>query len=194
MSLSIQETANVFRQAGFKEAEVPTMVAVAMGESGLKPDAHNPRYPDNSYGLLQINMLDEPGYQLGAERRAKYGLRSNEDLKDPLTNAKVALDIRNTQGLNAWSVYKEGDYKKHLPKVQQVLGSSSASTSPVAPPPPVDKESSKESSAKKNAEFLKSYIGGGIGATRALAPRTPPKSLDVLGLLQGAFKAPELME
>ena len=78
--------------------------------------------------------------------------------------------------------------------MQQVLGSSSASTSPVAPPPPVDKESSKESSAKKNAEFLKSYIGGGIGATRALAPRTPPKSLDVLGLLQGAFKAPELME
>ena len=121
-------------------------------------------------------------------------MRSNEDLKDPLTNAKVALDIRNTQGLNAWSVYKEGDYKKHLPKVQQVLGSSSASTSPVAPPPPVDKESSKETSAKKNAEFLKSYIGGGIGATRALAPRTAPKSFDVLGLLQGAFKAPELMD
>ena len=194
MSLSIQETANVFRQAGFKESEVPTMVAVAMGESGLKPGAHNPRYPDNSYGLLQINMLDEPGYQLGAERRARYGLRSNEDLKDPLTNAKVALDIRNNQGLGAWTVYSSGDYKKHLPQVQEVLGSSSATTSPVSPPPPVDKESSEESSAKKNAEFLKSYIGGGIGATRALARRTPPKSFDVLGLLQGAFKAPELME
>ena len=78
--------------------------------------------------------------------------------------------------------------KSIFPKVQQVLGSSSASTSPVAPPPPVDKESSEETSAKKNAEFL-SYIGGGIGATRALAPRTAPKSFDVLGLLQGAFKA-----
>ena len=135
------------------------MVAVAMGESGLRPDAHNPRYPDNSYGLLQINMLDEPGYQLGAERRAKYGLRSNEDLKDPLTNAKVALDIRNTQGLGAWSVTRsvKGDYTKNIcPKVQEVLGSSSASMpSPVAPPPPVDKELSKEIICKEKCGVFK---------------------------------------
>jgi hypothetical protein len=67
MALSIQETANVLRQAGFKESEIPTMVAIGMGESGLRPDAHNPRYPDDSYGLFQINMLDEPGYELGKE-------------------------------------------------------------------------------------------------------------------------------
>ena len=170
------------------------MVAVAMGESGLKPGAHNPRYPDDSYGLLQINMLDAPGYQLGAERRAKYGLRSNEDLKDPLTNAKVALDIRNNQGLGAWSVYSSGDYKKHLPQVQEVLGSSSASTLPVTAPPPVDSKPTDKSTVKNNAEFLKSYIGGGLGATRALAPPAAPKSINVLGLLQGAFKAPELMD
>ena len=43
-------------------------------------------------------MLDDPrnDYFLGAERRARYGLKSNEQLKDPLTNAKAALDIRNT--------------------------------------------------------------------------------------------------
>ena len=80
------------------------MVAIGMGESGLNPGAHNPKYPDDSYGLFQINMLDEPGYQLGKERRARYGLKSNEQLKDPFLNAKAALDIRNRQGLGAWSV------------------------------------------------------------------------------------------
>ena len=68
-------------------------------------------YPDNSFGLMQINMLDEPGYMLGAERRQKYGI-TNEDLKDPLTNLKVAKDIWDTQGPNAWSLYKHGIYKK----------------------------------------------------------------------------------
>ena len=76
-----------------------------MAESGGDSEAHNPKYPDNSFGLWQINMLDEPGYQLGAERRQKYGLSSNEELKDPLTNAKAAFDILNSQGLGAWSVY-----------------------------------------------------------------------------------------
>ena len=119
MSLSIKETASVLKRAGFKDAEIPVMVAIGIGESGLNPGAHNPKYPDDSYGLFQINMLDEPGYQLGKERRARYGLKSNEQLKDPFLNAKAALDIRNRQGLGAWSVYSEGIYKKHLPQVQK---------------------------------------------------------------------------
>jgi len=123
MSLSIKQTAGILKKAGFKDADIPIMVAIGMGESGLNPKAHNPTYPDDSFGVWQINMLDDPrnDYFLGAERRARYGLKSNEQLKDPLTNAKAALDIRNTQGLNAWSVYKHGIYKDHLPQVQKEL-------------------------------------------------------------------------
>ncbi len=61
-------------------------------------------------------------------------------------------------------------------------------------PPPVDGKPTDKSTVKNNAEFLKSYIGGGLGATRTLAPPAAPKSIDVLGLLQSAFKAPKLME
>ena len=115
MSLGFEELELLARQAGFSLEDSPTIAAIALAESGGDPNAHNPRYPDNSYGLMQVNMLDEPGYMLGAERRARYGLESNEELKDPLTNMRAAKDIFDTQGLGAWSVYKSGAYKNHLP-------------------------------------------------------------------------------
>ena len=115
MSLKFEELELLARQAGFSLDDSPTIAAIALAESGGDPNAHNPRYPDNSYGLMQVNMLDEPGYMLGAERRARYGLQSNEELKDPLTNMRAAKDIFDTQGLGAWSVYKSGAYKNYLP-------------------------------------------------------------------------------
>ena len=115
MSLKFEELELLARQAGFSLDDSPTIAAIALAESGGDPNAHNPIYPDNSYGLMQVNMLDEPGYMLGAERRARYGLQSNEELKDPLTNMRAAKDIFDTQGLGAWSVYKSGAYKNHLP-------------------------------------------------------------------------------
>ncbi len=132
--LSPNQIAQVAKQAGFPEDKIPLMVAIAMAESGGDSDAHNPRYPDNSFGLWQINMLDAPGYQLGAERRKKYGLSSNEQLKDPLTNAKAALDILNSQGLGAWSVYTSGAYKNHLSDAQAAVKSIQG-TSPKLQPP-----------------------------------------------------------
>ena len=197
MALSIQETANVLRQAGFKESEIPTMVAIGMGESGLRPDAHNPRYPDDSYGLFQINMLDEPGYELGKERRTRYGLQSNEQLKDPLTNARAALDIRNRQGLGAWSVYSEGLYKKHLPKVQQVLGSggdvqSTTKPQPMLTPPPSVEKDKEEDKRSLNIGFLKNFINNLRGREQSFV--APKSGLDVQGMLASAFKAPEFMD
>ena len=126
--LTPKQIADVARQAGIPEDKIPTMVAIAMAESGGDSEAHNPKYPDNSFGLWQINMLDEPGYQLGAERRQKYGLSSNEELKDPLTNAKAAFDILNSQGLGAWSVYTSGKYKDFLPDAQAAISSTPRST------------------------------------------------------------------
>ena len=126
--LTPKQIADVARQAGIPEDKIPTMVAIAMAESSGNSEAHNPKYPDNSFGLWQINMLDEPGYQLGAERRQKYGLSSNEELKDPLTNAKAAFDILNSQGLGAWSVYTSGKYKDFLPDAQAAISSTPRST------------------------------------------------------------------
>ena len=110
-NLNFEQLKGLALQAGFDAEIAPTIAAISLAESGGNPNAHNPTYPDNSYGLMQINMLDEPGYLLGAERRARYGLDSNEQLKDPLTNMKAAKDIYDQQGLNAWSVYRS---KRHL--------------------------------------------------------------------------------
>lgn len=115
MSYKFDELELLARQAGFDPKISPTIAAISLAESGGNPKAHNPTYPDNSYGLMQVNMLDEPGYQLGAERRNRYGLQSNEELFDPLTNMRAAKDIYDSQGLEAWSVYSSGAYKKHLP-------------------------------------------------------------------------------
>lgn len=125
--LSPRQIADVARRAGIPEDMIPTMVAIALAESGGDSGAHNPKYPDNSYGLWQINMLDEPGYMLGAERRKKYGLSSNEQLKDPLTNAKAAYDILKSQGLGAWSVYTSGTYKQYLPAAKKAAAGARTS-------------------------------------------------------------------
>ncbi len=193
--VSQAQLAGLLRQEGVKEDLIPTMVAISQAESGLDPRALNPDRStgDYSFGLYQINMIDEPGYMLGAERRKNLGLRANEELYDPKTNVRAAKAILDSQGLGAWSVYKSGAYKQYLPGAQQAAGVSSSMPQPTAPPPVDDKPTDKPT-VKNNAEFLKSYIGGGLGATRALAPPAAPKSFDVLGLLQGAFKAPELME
>lgn len=110
-----EELEAMVRMAGFDPSISPVMAAIGLAESSGNPYAHNPKYPDNSYGLFQINMLDTPDYPMGANRRARYGLRSNEELFDPMTNLKAAKDIYDSQGLNAWSVYRSGAYKDYLP-------------------------------------------------------------------------------
>ena len=110
-----EELEAMARMAGFDPSISPVMAAIGLAESSGNPYAHNPKYPDNSYGLFQINMLDRPGYMMGQERRNRYGLRSNEELFDPMKNLQAAKDIYDSQGLGAWSVFKSGAYKQYLP-------------------------------------------------------------------------------
>lgn len=107
-ALTVRE---VLRQAGFPESVIPTMIGIAGGESGFNANAHNRNAStgDDSYGLLQVNMIGE----LGAARRKQYGIK-NEDLFDPLINAKVAKSIYDSQGLSAWGAYTNGSYQKSL--------------------------------------------------------------------------------
>lgn len=76
---------------GFRGEALRQAWGTAMKESTGKPMAHNnnPATGDNSYGLFQINMIGA----MGPDRLKYYGLKSNEDLFDPLTNAKIAYDM-----------------------------------------------------------------------------------------------------
>ena len=88
---------------GFKGDALRTAWAIGMRESGGNPKAYNGNAGtgDKSYGLFQINMINS----LGPARRKQYGLKSNEELFDPLVNAKVAYKMsKGGKDFGAWAV------------------------------------------------------------------------------------------
>lgn len=119
--LSDQQLMGVLQRAGFSGQGLITAFAVAKAESGGNAGAHNPNRAtgDNSYGLFQINMLGA----MGPARRRQFGLNSNEDLWDPLTNARIAYQMSNGgSSWRHWSVHPESrargaagtGYERHL--------------------------------------------------------------------------------
>jgi len=116
MTLTIAETLAFARAQPWTETDARIAVAVAIKESSLNPRAHNTKPPDNSYGLMQINMFDK----LGPSRRAAFGLTSNDQLFDPATNMKAAYSVWKWSGWNAWSTYKSNSYLSVLPAVEAV--------------------------------------------------------------------------
>jgi hypothetical protein len=106
-----QKAFDLIKQAGGTDEEARTLAAISQAESAGNPRSHNTKGRDNSYGLWQINMLGG----MGPERRRKFGLKSNEDLFNPATNARVALAMhRGARGYRDWSTYTSGAYKKYL--------------------------------------------------------------------------------
>ena len=97
--LSPKELKNLLYQAGFRGERLREAWGTVMKESTGRPRSHNDNRDtgDNSYGLFQINMIDS----LGPARLEQYGLESNKDLFNPLTNAKIAFQMSN-KGKN-WS-------------------------------------------------------------------------------------------
>jgi len=97
----------LLKEAGFKGKALKTAWAVAMKESTGRPKAYNGNRAsgDHSYGIFQINMIGS----LGADRRAKFGIKSNTDLFKPLINAKAAYYMSN-QGTNwySWDITNSG--------------------------------------------------------------------------------------
>jgi hypothetical protein len=89
---------------GFKGKQLKVAWAVTKKESGGRPVAHNDNTGtgDNSYGLFQINMIGS----LGADRREKFGLETNDQLFDPVTNAKIAFHM--TRGGSDWGSWGLG--------------------------------------------------------------------------------------
>lgn len=118
-ALGPEQLVDLALQAGFSPELAPIMAAISLAESGGRTNAHNPNREtgDNSYGLWQINMIDN----LGSERRKIFGLKRDEDLWDPATNVRAAKQVHESQGLGAWTVYKTGAYRQYLPETKRAL-------------------------------------------------------------------------
>jgi len=125
-TLTQQQIRVLAEKAGFSPQNSNTIAAVCKSESAGFAGAHNPdaSMGDNSYGLCQINMLGA----MGPERRAKFGISSNEELKDPLTNLKAAKRVFDEEGFGAWSDYTNKRYQDHLPS-GPAMNQSNASAS-----------------------------------------------------------------
>jgi hypothetical protein len=126
VGLSQNQIYTYARQAGLSDAHAKTAAAIAMAESGGDPKSHNSTPPDDSYGLWQINMYGA----MGPARRAIYHLTANDDLYDPVVNARVMSAI-SLQGndFHPWTTYTSGKYKQFLNGVTDTSGTSSSSSS-----------------------------------------------------------------
>ena len=124
--LTMEQLVGLAKGAGFPTNEAVIMAAIAKGESGGNSNAKNFKPPDKSYGLWQINMIGN----LGPARMQEFGLQREDQLFYPVTNAKAAYAIRKSQGLSAWTIYKNGAYKNHLSAAEAVKNAPSLRTSP----------------------------------------------------------------
>lgn len=125
--------------AGFTGEKHREAWAIAMRESGGRPEAHNTNRStgDNSYGLFQINMLGK----LEAERDAKFrqhvpGYRSKEDLFDPIINAKAAAYM-SQKGRN-WDSWVSPTYGRAAQYYEEYAQSASVGLDMVSRDGPVN--------------------------------------------------------
>lgn len=119
-AMSKEDIARAALQAGATPQEAAILTAIAMPESAGNPYAHNTHSEtgDNSYGLWQINMLG----RMGPERMRQFGLSSYNDLFDPVTNAKAALQLlRNKSGLKNWTTYTSGKFKPYYATAANIV-------------------------------------------------------------------------
>lgn len=151
------------RKAGFAGDALRTAYGIAMAESGGNPRALNQRAPDDSRGIFQINL-----YGPLRSRVQQYGLKSAEDLYDPLTNARVAYRLSGGgKNFKPWTTFTSGAYKKYLsgaPAAQQAAAAAQGTpSSPVAQP-------------RINTEIA-AYVQRALGnkAPRQLAARAQPQ-------------------
>ena len=163
--LSDSQLASLARQAGFEENTIPTIVGIARAESGGNPMALNPDRStgDESYGLMQVNMIDYPDYQLGQSRLREFGLKAKSDLYDPLTNMRAAKRIFDTQGPNAWSVYKSGKYKEYVPGAGQIASTGQSYGGASAAAGGLDMKSDGTKPEFDRSSIARSLIGQSLG-------------------------------
>jgi hypothetical protein len=109
--LTGKELAELLTLVGFEGKSHKIAWALVMRESNARPKAHNGNSGtgDNSYGIFQINMIGS----LGADRRDKFDLSSNDELFNPLRNAEIAYHMSGRgSDFGAWGIgpnaYRQG--------------------------------------------------------------------------------------
>jgi len=101
-TLTDLELKELLHLVGFRGKDLVVAWAVAKKESNGRPLAFNGNHKtgDSSYGMFQINMIDN----LGPDRRTKFDLESNAELFNPVKNAEIAYYMTN--GGDDWSSWK----------------------------------------------------------------------------------------
>lgn len=109
-------------QGGFSGRAAQVAAAIAMAESGGNPRAHAQDADDDSYGLMQINMLGS----MGPARRRQFGLASNAALFNPATNMRVAYALSgHGSNFSPWTTYDDGAYLQFMGTNAKVGGGGS---------------------------------------------------------------------
>ena len=96
------ELKDLLSLVGFEGNDLVVAWAIAKKESNGRPFAFNGNHKtgDSSYGVFQINMIDN----LGPDRRDKFDLDSNAELFNPVKNAEIAYYM--SRGGEDWSSWK----------------------------------------------------------------------------------------
>lgn len=161
--LTPAEIAGAAMLGGFRPGgEIENAVAIALAESGGNTNAFNDKPPDLSYGLWQINMYGDKG----PERRKKFHIDDNRQLFTAGMNAVVAKRIRDEQGWEAWSTFKDGSYKTKLTQAREAAAhpksSEGAGTAPQGGFAGGDPIANFLSSLGPVVLRIAGFVGGGI--------------------------------
>jgi hypothetical protein len=123
-SLTDIELVWLLEAVGFEGQDLKEAWAIAKKESNGRPLAFNGNSltGDNSYGIFQINMINN----LGDDRRTKFDLEHNADLFNPVKNAQIAKHM-SKGGLDwsSWHIGKDAYTStsgKHYAKFKEWLG------------------------------------------------------------------------
>lgn len=85
---------------GWPTNVLPTLDRVLWRESRCDPTATNLVPPDQSYGLMQVNVRGA----LWPDRQGKCGLTAPEDLLDPAVNLSCGLVLWHESGWSPWGM------------------------------------------------------------------------------------------
>lgn len=137
--LSGAQVADFAYGAGFRGSDLVTAVAIAGRESSWMTGAHNPNRStgDDSYGLMQINMIDS----LEAYRLQLFGINDKQDLFDPSTNMRAAHKLYSyrNDSFYDWGGYKgnANDYSTDRPAALAAVREAGYDVGGGDPPSPV---------------------------------------------------------
>ena len=95
------------------------MTAIFKAESGLNPDAknYNCRYGSISKSCKKSDREKAWSVDCGVAQTNFKGQICPEESMNPESNIRLAKQIYDEQGLNAWVVYSNGTYKKYLEEI-----------------------------------------------------------------------------